>query len=269
MNRISFLFFAASTSILIYGCKGESSETPAHSEPSKDSIATDSLSDTDFSTFVNDTALIFIPGMMHGEEVPKKAETLNWMALVVEKDCSFSIKKVELMAQQVYDPIIDGEDESVKTGISFSCDSSINALYFLSIPLVEQSGLTGKIIPAGDYFFPGNSHAFQQNGKTYKLSATGEAVDNDGNPTENREAMRGYKNYRIRFEGPGIQQELLFKKEDYESTPQPLFIGDLNKDGIPDLIMDTESHYNFTGLALFLSENGKLRLVAYHVTSGC
>lgn len=269
MNRISFLFFAASTSILIYGCKGESSETPVHPEPSKDSVATDSLADTDFSSYLNDTALVFIPGMMHGEEVPKKAETLNWMALVLEKDSSFSVKKVELNTQHVNDPIVDGEDESVKTGISFTCDSSINALYFFSIPLAEQSDLTGNIIPAGGYFFPGTSHVFQQNGKTYKLLATGEALDNDGKPTENPEAMRGYKNYRIRFEGPGIQQELLFKKEDYESTPQPLFIGDLNKDGIPDLIMDTESHYNITGLALFLSENGKLRLVAYHLTSGC
>jgi hypothetical protein len=268
MKRFHFLFMIALTSTTFFACKNEPSKTPEQAESPKDTTNTDSIADTDFSMYLNDTALVFYPGMMHGEEVPKNAETLNWMALVLEKDSSFSIKKVQLKKEIEHDPIVDGEDESVKTGLSFSCDSSLHALYFFSIPLPEQNHFKGHFLPSSS-FFPGSNYSVQQNGKTFKISATGEGLNNEGQPTEKSEEIRGYKNYRIVFEGPGIQQELLSKKEDYESTPQPLFIGDLNMDGIPDLIMDTESHYNITGLALFLSEKGKLRLVAYHLTSGC
>ncbi len=52
-----------------------------------------------------------------------------------------------------------------------------------------------------------------------------------------------------------------------------LWAGDIDRDGIPDLLIDTSNHYNISTIALFLSskaDKGKLyKKVAIFETIGC
>lgn len=78
---------------------------------------------------------------------------------------------------------------------------------------------------------------------------------------------------RLLLISQGVSQHLFNYSEEIENNAQLVWVGDLDRDGRLDLIVDASDHYNVGELRLYLSggaSSGSLvRLVASRRTTGC
>ncbi|MNJ84626.1 hypothetical protein D3C87_20840 [compost metagenome] len=112
--------------------------------------------------------------------------------------------------------------------------------------------------------WPGEKMAFKYNGIGYLLRAEGDVISSDKVLTDTGEELfQQVKNYKLYISADKLPETLFLEEESFNDTfTELLFIGDLDSDGKPDIIVRSNRDYEEERALLFLStEAGKGRVV--------
>lgn len=231
-------------------------EVPDTILPAEDELQHYAIDTSGLSPEPKTAVKIMIEGRFHKQEVWKGAETKQWLALV-QNDSTFELQPAQLEITPFYDPVND-KGRQVRSGREVRGEHQHTLLFItgmdkLKLGIVDTVGYPSQVI------LPNTSVDLQYKGKTYTLTASGDSVQNESSESYS------LKNYSWSVSsirnGKKITQQLA-SDEDFESAIYVLlWAGDLDRDGIPDLLADLSNHYNTSQVALFLSsraDKGKL-----------
>lgn len=216
------------------------------------------------------TTKVLMVGTFHGDEVDENAAKQKWFGVFKNKtDCYLA--ETSLLTKRVFDAIVD-ENENSKTGWQVETTNKdtaillIEKLNYLSPHNFKAAELQKNTI------YPGESIEINYLGNTYKLFATGTK-----NKIEGSEDSFTVEDYQlivsVEINGVSKKNILVAEKSFDDKMTQILFAGDIDGDGILDLIIDTSNHYNASMPTLYLSKaaskNEVVKPVARHTSVGC
>ncbi|MCP2045179.1 hypothetical protein [Pontibacter sp. HSC-36F09] len=210
----------------------------------------------DLSPEPNTAAKIMIEGRFHKHEVWQGAEQKSWMALV-QQDSIFRLQPSHLQVTTFFDPVYD-KGRQVQSGREVRGEHQ-NTLFFVTGIAKLQESEIDTVGYSNQVILPNTAIDLRYKGETYTLSASGDSIQQEGSESYSVQnykwTVSGTKN------GRRISQELA-SDENFESAIYVLlWVGDLDRDGIPDLLADLSNHFNATKVTLFLSslaDKGKL-----------
>ena len=218
----------------------------------------------------NEIVKVLKIGTYHGDEVWANADAGTWFGLFQNK-AGFVIEKIKITATNVYDGILDG-DTTIKTGWEISTKNvNTNLLLMQGIELKE--GLLKHVsIPNEKQLLPGDSLVFEYGGGQYQLFATGTDIL-EYEISESR-VVEDYKLFLTGVKNGKEVTQLLVEHENFHDAMVSIqFIGDIDGDGFPDLILDNSRHYNVDNPTLYLSKDAEdghlLQIVGWHWSAGC
>lgn len=244
---------------------GNTSSTKTVSD--NDTIVYDYYSFPIDSTF---TTQVLTVGTFHGDEVWENADKLKWFGLFQNKE-GFYVAETKLKTKRVNDGIVD-ENENEKTGWDVQTvnkDTSIiliEGVNFLTPRNVQQAVLSKEQI------FPGDTLRINYLGIDYEIFATGGKKKVQGDP--DWFDVWNYKLYLTATIKGQLHKNLLVAQPNFDDqTINLIFAGDIDGDGILDLIIDTSRHYNATSPTIYLSkpaDNGEVvKPIGGHTSVGC
>ena len=226
----------------------------------------------DYTFFPTDSIYItkvLTTGEFHNDEIWDNVENEEWFGLF-KNEKGFYLSRTKIKTKNVFDPILDKENE--KTGWEVStinqdtCLILIESLSCLSNREVQDF----KFVK--EYIYPGDTLTFKYLGVDYKLFATGgkEKVQEDSEWFE----VWNYKLYLTADIKGQKRKSLLVAQPNFDDQMINLiFAGDIDGDGILDLIIDTSRHYNVTSPTIYLSkpaDNGEIvKPIGGHTSVGC
>ncbi|MFT2011533.1 hypothetical protein ACMA1I_22875 [Pontibacter sp. 13R65] len=204
---------------------------------------------------------ILVEGLFHKEEVWAGAESKDWIGLVFANG-KYEIRNTSLQIEAAYDPVRDAEavNEEGRKVISgrqvIGKDSStllfINGLDDIKPGTVDTAAYDSAVLK------PGQQLPLRFKGKQFTLTAFGDSTLSDS-------TNYSYKQYGWKIAGIKNGKKLEQVLSQDEMLDNSIYVlhwaGDLDRDGIPDLIADLSNQYNLMRFALFLSskaEKGKL-----------
>lgn len=211
---------------------------------------------------------IIMPGIYHNDEVLPDMQNGQWLGLFV-KEGTYYVDTARINLSKVFDPLFDEEYE--KTGWSVAVNEADSCLLlFRDLKIPINSNVAAISIPntqlANNKVFP-----FSLLGKKYELYPLIDLSKHDS--TE-----MGFYHYRMVMSSYAttkplhtliIAGEMMYDLNNF----QLFFIGDLDQDGLPDMIMNTSSHYNKASITLYLSSYGSNKQlmvpIAVHNSYGC
>lgn len=225
-------------------------------QPTDDELQHYAPDTTDLSPEPNTAAKIMIEGRFHKHEVWQGAEQKSWMALVQE-DSVFRLLPSHLQVSPFFDPVYD-KGRQVRSGREVRGELPNTLLFMTGIAKLQPTEVDTVSYPS-QVILPNTAIDLRFKGKTYTLAASGDSIQQEGSESYSVQnykwTVTGSKN------GRRISQELA-ADENFESAIYSLlWVGDLDRDGIPDLVADLSNHYNSSKITLFLSstaEKGKL-----------
>lgn len=209
---------------------------------------------------------IVTAGEHHGDEVPANAAGI-WYALVADAQGA-SVQRVRVTVARVKDEVLDEGDEMTGKRVDVSpavqpivLVRGIRGLKTARIPTVFVDQPVGNVVDAN---FRGDSYQF------WIECQEGPSV------AEQRQERCDLK---MRY---GSAFQVLFTYGAYyeggermwpSAVPTILWAGDLNRDGLLDVLLDTSDHENVNERRLYLSRprgSGSLvEEVAVHTLTGC
>ncbi|SIT82325.1 hypothetical protein [Pontibacter indicus] len=225
-------------------------------QPTDDELQHYAPDTTGLSPEPNTAAKIMIEGRFHKHEVWQGAEQKSWMALVQE-DSVFRLLPSHLQVSPFFDPVYD-KGRQVRSGREVRGELPNTLLFMTGIAKLQPTEVDTVSYPS-QVILPNTAIDLRFKGKTYTLAASGDSIQQEGSESYSVQnykwTVTGSKN------GRRISQELA-ADENFESAIYSLlWVGDLDRDGIPDLVADLSNHYNSSKITLFLSstaEKGKL-----------
>ncbi|MCG9791728.1 hypothetical protein [Flavobacterium algicola] len=272
--------------IAVLGLTACNNSSQQHSPQSKKSV-TDTLTavddvinksnndsnTSDYTSFPIDSTLsvkVLTVGTFHSDEVWDNADKEKWFGLFQGKT-GYYLAETKLKTKRVIDPVVD-EDENEKTGWEVKTvnkDTSIiliQALKYLSPHNVQQA-----ILPK-EKLFPGDTLRINYLGINYQIYATGSKKKVQDDPEWF--SVRNYKLYLTATINGQQHKSLLVAQPNFdEQMAELLFAGDIDGDGILDLIIDTSGHYNATNQTIYLSTPANktevVKPIGEHTTVGC
>ena len=234
--------------LLISSCTNP--DKPQEDQGSNDSLVViDSTKQTDFATEKNDAipeetpspfeiiALLTEGTYLEGQ-LPSSIDSGNWYALVGKEAGISEMVKVEL-TEAVYEPS-EGEDYARSSYISTIPKMYDNAVILLHVNGSMKPGeIKGR-----------KEEKFIEPDSNYELALPGFFLQGEGTASVNEQDETSYERYGlVLYQGDRVQQlysDLSFSAK----TPVLIWSGDVNKDGLPDLLIqcsvdesDTEAHY--------------------------
>lgn len=215
-----------------------------------------------------------ITGVLHDEEATKEMENTGWFGIFKDRD-KYYITPTTVKIDRAFDPIADDneDDPSGWTGWEVSTVNIDDALILISGDTRLPEGeidydpmLWGIVVGVG------GDMEFEFKNIVYKLFATGDEAPYDSNPGETV-----YKNYRLFIQakiGDKVKTQMLAATPYFDDASfEIMFVGDIDNDGIMDLIIDTHNHYNVYRPTVYLSsfadEEEIMKPVAMHRSMGC
>jgi len=215
------------------------------------------------------TGYIIKPGKYHKEEIPDKITTQDWFGIFKENG-NYMVEKTTINILSVHDAIVDNEGE--KTGKKIisnnnkECYLLMNNISYLTEIKIDT------ILTKPTIIHPEKPFSYQTNNIEYTLSATADEY----NPLNKDNLFFNPKNYNLFLEkntnGVITKQLLLFENRFDDQITKILFIGDIDGDTIPDLLIDSANHYNASVPTLYLSKEAKtneiLKIVSLHEKVG-
>jgi hypothetical protein len=276
-----FLFFLFS--IILFSCfdnhkneKVQLSDTLKRGSLQEDSLAKTLnqifIDSTELSSEPNSKIKIHRTGQYHKDEVWKGLENKKWIGLFYGGKgyyLSNTMVNLSYYADEIY-----SDDRTHISGRELSVDNKDeNILLINGINLKE--GILDTCEITKNIILPNESISINFKGITYTLYATGTKV------TDTKDTSFFYvKNYKLFIQKSQNNQtylQLLTEFKENENSddymPNLLFMGDIDRDGKLDLILDTSHHYNLEEPTLYLSseanKNEILKNVAYFSSTGC
>ena len=268
MKKISFFLLV----ICFCSCSNNKESAISESEKKNEESLIENPSSEDTVQSENDLILpdssgqILTMGCHHGDELNVDPTKYSWNALIFSEG-KYLIKTVKIKITNCFDPIID-EDESKKTGKEIIVENEKDIHYLIGGNFGIKEGQLNTIKNFKEVMEIGKTYRYQFNNTDLVLKCSGKRTQ--------EEHFSIYKNFKLEYTYGDLTQ-IIYSESEYSSEADTLFsipfFGDIDSDGIPDLILDTEPHYNVSGITLFLSgsaEKGKiLRKVASYRTTGC
>ncbi len=220
---------------------------------------------------------LLLPGLFHGDELDASAPDREWMGLYAE-DGGYVLARTRVRVQAVHDPLVDMPGES--SGWLVSAEGAEEPLFLVRGLEGLAEGPVHTAMSGPDALDVGDSRALSDGPEGwYALAAFGEArpsPDRYGLPEVTGYELRLYRHPPLGIE-PGSEspssQPLVRVEALEDARPQVLWVGDLDRDGRLDLLLDASAHYSVSDYALWTSRGapeGSLvqRVAALH-TSGC
>ncbi|HCO67108.1 MAG TPA: hypothetical protein DIT04_05025 [Dysgonomonas sp.] len=191
---------------------------------------------------------------LHQDEASKDMENMKWYGLF-KSQSGYYVSSAVLVMRPAYDPMVDlrEDDESTWTGWDVSTINIDEAIILISRDANLKSGDV-KYDPKlqGIVIRPGGSIDFEFNSIKYKLYAEGEVINAEWDPQE-----KVIHNYRLYLEAEMVGEK---KTQLLAATPflddaefEIMFVGDIDSDGIVDLVINTHHHYNIYRPTVYLS----------------
>jgi len=227
----------------------------------------------DDAYFPNDstfTAKVLTVGFFHGDEVWESANKEKWLGLFKNKT-GYYIAATQIKTKRVHDAIVD-EHEHEKTGWNVKTENAdTSVLLFEQVDFITPRGVQQAHLPRNKVW-PGDTLHINYLGIDYYLFATGGKKKFQDDPE-----WFDVWNYKLYLSATinGKKQESLLiaqpNRNDYNI--RLIFAGDIDGDGILDLIIDASRHYNVTSPTIYLSKpavNGEI-VVPFggHTSVGC
>lgn len=223
----------------------------------------------DDTTVTQYPAAILTTGLFHNEEVYSTHRNRSWYA-IFQNSNGYYVDTARVVIKRAHDPIADDEGGKATGWQVNTANSDTSILLFAGVNGLEKRqikevDLHKKVIQAGE------SVTYTYNGITYTLYATGaKEQEEPGAPVTTY-------NYRLFIKATinGTERiQILVAARDFDDRMTGIiFAGDIDGDNIPDLIINTSSHYNATIPALYLSKPAGskevLKLMGWHVSVGC
>lgn len=210
---------------------------------------------------LGDTILLLFPGQNNDMEIDSIASHLKWESLSRNGDI-LTGHAVNLQITPSEDPW--GEEGNLD-GTELGDDHPQSASIYIS-GIENLDGISMKDISSSilnKQILPGESFNFGP----FTISATGD-YDEEG---------YNYSNYSLKIAGMKdslfIEQEILFQEYFDDAMISFYWIGDLDQDGLPDMLIDTSHKYSYSQPTLFLSspcdQNTLVKKVAETSRFGC
>ena len=219
------------------------------------------------STF---TIKVLTAGTFHSDEVWENADKEKWFGLF-QGETGFYIAETELTTKRVYDAVADdNEDEATGWEVqTINKDTSMilfEKINYLTAHNVQQAILSKEEI------YPGDTLQINYLGVDYKIFATG-----GKKKTQDVPEWFDVWNYKLyltaTIEGKERKSLLVAQPNFDDQMINLIFAGDIDGDGILDLIIDTSRHYNVTSPTIYLSrpaEEGEVvKPIGGHISVGC
>lgn len=213
---------------------------------------------------------IIMPGSYHGEEIPNEINTQDWFG-IFNKNEQYTVEKTAVHISSIHDAIVD--DKGEKTGKKIVATNTKKCYLLMN----NLSNLTTRnidtVLTKSIVIHPEKPFYFQLNNIDYTLFSEAKNYS----PLNTEEAIFMVNDYKLylekTFNGIKTKQLLLFEQSFDDTVVQILFIGDIDGDLIPDLLIDSSNHYNKTTPTLYLSKEAKkediLKVVSLHTSVGC
>jgi len=209
-----------------------------------------------------------MPGAYRKEEIPDGMVTENWTG-IFKQNQNYTVEKTAVNISKAHDTIVDCTGKN--TGKKISAANPKDCFLLMNNIAVTERNIdvitTNTIV-----IHPEKPYEFQFNNIDYILSAVSKSYD-ALNQDETHFNTKGYELYLEKKEnGVTKKQLLLFEKNFDDQMTKILFIGDIDGDTIPDLLINTSNHYNSSVPTIYLSKDadtGKiLKIVSLHQSVG-
>ncbi|MEC4113947.1 hypothetical protein [Myroides pelagicus] len=193
-------------------------------------------------------------GEFHAGELTDKIAQKQWIGLVKESSDTYSLVPIRPKTKLVYDVVLDNEGETTATSVSVDGEEVV---FMIEDELVISKDIvTVATIPT--IIYPGETIKFNYRGKNYSLHAEGEKEQPYTYENEEGIIQTGYTitkyNLYLKVQGQDDKITLLMLDRLEDATPTIEFAGDLNDDGIIDLLINTTYNYNMYRPTLYLSK---------------
>ena len=206
--------------------------------------------------------------LLHGDEVPLDAESQAWYGLFKSGN-HYYVDTTKIKIQICWDMIVDPDDSSERTGKFVHTLHKDTAVLLIAKATLPQGYATENLIKPQRFIYPEeDTLTFKSRGITYKLYATALKGFSE------HYSDTGYFNYRLYLsaikDGKMVTQLLIATPHLQFETID--FIGDIDGDGIPDIIFYLTGEDESVP-TLFLSRNAGpnalLKAVAQSIYVGC
>ena len=211
-------------------------------------------------------------GNFHSDEVENKANKEKWLGLFHNKT-GFYIADTKLITKRVHDEILD-ENESEKTGWEIKTGNEDSCLLLISSNSYVNEKAIKHLTLLKNQIYPGDTVTFQFLGVGYKLFATGGKKKSQDDPSGLE--VWNYKLYLTTTIKGEQHKSLLVAQPNFdEKMITIIFSGDIDGDGILDLIINTSRHYDEESPTIYLSKPADkpkkevVKPVGGHTSFGC
>ncbi|MDI9863634.1 hypothetical protein QM480_04825 [Flectobacillus sp. DC10W] len=190
-------------------------------------------------------------GTFHEGQVPLDSDKKSWMG-IFQTERGIELKKTSISLEKVHDEIIDEQPEA-KTGIQINIpQKDICLLLIEAQPYLEDHVIAPLTLPRIE-FYPNDVAEFEYLGVKYKLFAVGKKEVSKDDP--NQILVTDYT-LTISFTKDGKDyNNVLIRQPHFDSKiPTIQFAGDIDGDGILDLMLDAATYYNDINSTLYLSK---------------
>lgn len=178
----------------------------------------------------------------HSKEITDEiAKSSSWLGLFMNNEKEYYIDSATVQYKKVPNPI----DETENDIEIYTVNSDSNIILFNQIKGFSKRS---RVVNANiqEYIEPNSVVALQYLGKEYSLEAKG-WLGEGGHDMDYTLTLTSVIN------GQKISQLLVSYSHVNETHIKIIFGGDIDNDGILDLIIDTSNHYNVTQPTLYLS----------------
>ncbi|PAC28984.1 hypothetical protein [Flectobacillus sp. BAB-3569] len=233
-------------------CKQKSQEQQTTTDSTIAQVKVDSTNmfpkETDYQITVQ------MPGTFHQGQVPLDSDKKSWVG-IFQTSKGFELRATKIALEMVHDEMID-ETPEAKTGIQINIAQKDTCLLLIESQSYLKDHVIAPLTLSKTEFYPSDAVEFEYLGVKYKLFAVGKKEIAKEDP--NQILVTDYT-LSISFtkEGKNYTNVLLRQPRFDTKIPTVQFAGDIDGDGIVDLVLDAATYYNDINSTLYLSKIAK------------
>lgn len=251
---IKFFIYSTLISTLLMSCSEQkNNEIYSRQTVEDEKVEADSLVELPFDF----TCDFIMEGDFHEGDLTVQNKS-KWLGLFFNGKAYYT-KETTVFTEKHFDPIMD-EDSTQQTGLSLKLKDKDTSLFLINLSKYLKERKVPFYPLKKVAFAPGEKLKFKFLDLDYTIHATGKIVKDDGHLI--------YKNYKLIIETHFNGQKrssVLLAIDNYDSInfrDNLLFMGDIDGDGVLDILMDKGlEYYNFNTTLLLSRKRNVSELV--------